>query len=69
MLPEILFTGVCANVSSEMTETYFKRPQKAVMVLCNSSFSKVKPKGAFVFRITHRRMEWLIKRTLKIGVW
>lgn len=61
MLPEILLAGVCANVSSEMTQTYFKRPRKAVMVLCNSTFNKVEPKGLLVLRITHRRMVWMAK--------
>lgn len=32
-LPEILIIWVCKNVSSEKAQTYFKRLQKAVMVL------------------------------------
>lgn len=49
MLPEILLAGVCANVSSEMTQTYFRRPRKAVMVLCNSTFNKVKTQRAALY--------------------
>lgn len=69
MLPEILLAGVFANVSSEMTQTYFKRPKKSVMALWNSSLNKVKPKRELVWRITHKRIVWFVKWTLKRSVW
>lgn len=57
-LPEILLAGACANVSSEMTQTYFKRPRKAVMVLCNSTLNKVKT----------QRITWIENYPLEGGV-